>query len=39
VTGHAIAIDNTGKTVEVDIGDIYARAKEAFGAQPSPAEY
>ncbi|NLF19586.1 MAG: hypothetical protein GX595_20340 [Lentisphaerae bacterium] len=39
VTGHAIALDNTGKTVEVDIGDIYARAKETFGIEPSPAEY
>lgn len=39
VTGHARAIDNTGQSVHVSIDDIYAKAKEAFGSEPSTAEY
>ena len=39
VTGYARAIDNTGKSVHVSIDDMYAKAKEAFGSEPSPAEY
>jgi len=31
VTGYAVAIDNTGKTVAVNIDDIYGKAKKLFG--------
>lgn len=33
ITGYAQAIDNTGKQVSVNIGDIYALAKKEFGEQ------
>lgn len=39
VTGHACAIDNTGQSVHISIDDIYIKAKEVFGSEPSPAEY
>lgn len=41
VCGYAIAIDNTGKTVNVNINDIYAKAKKSFGdnAEITRAEY
>lgn len=31
VSGYAVAIDNTGKTVAVNIDDIYGKAKKLFG--------
>lgn len=31
ICGYAVAIDNTGKQVSVNINDIYAKAKKAFG--------
>ncbi len=39
ISGWAQAFDNTGKTVLVSLGDIYTKAKEAFGVGPNEAEY
>lgn len=39
VTGHAIAVNNTGKHVVVNIDSIYDMAKIAFGVSPTRAEY
>ena len=39
LSGYATAIDNTGKSVTVSMGDIYALAESAFGVTPTAAEY
>lgn len=39
VSGSAIAIDNTLKTVDIYLSQIYDKAKEAFGRDVEPAEY
>lgn len=39
LTGFAVAIDHTGKEIEVNLNEIYPRAAEAFGKIPTAAEY
>jgi hypothetical protein len=39
VTGSAVAVDHTGKTVTIFLSDIYKLAHEAFGVRPNGAEY
>lgn len=39
ITGYAVAVNHEGKTVEIDIDGIYQAAKEAFGTEPSLAQY
>lgn len=37
--GNAVAFDNTGNVVQVNLDDIYAKAFDAFGVQPTAATY
>ncbi len=39
ISGWAMAFDNTGKQVEVRLGDIYEKAHEAFGVDTTLASY
>ena len=39
LTGYAVAVDNKGGLVEVNIADIYGLAAAELGAEPSRAEY
>jgi hypothetical protein len=39
LTGWAVAVNKKGQQVMVSIDDIYDKAKEAFGVQPSPASW
>lgn len=39
VAGNAVAFDNTGKFVQVNLNDIYDKAFQAFGVKPTAAEY
>lgn len=39
VSACSVAIDNTGRTVIVDIDDIYRKAEDAFGFEPTAAQY
>lgn len=39
LTGYSVAFDHTGTEVRVDIGDIYDKARLAFGMNPDQATY
>lgn len=39
VTGDALAFDNTGEVIYLNLNDIYDLAKAKFGIDPSKAEY
>ncbi len=39
VTGWAMAVDNTGKQVSININSIYDLAKKELGGEVTPAEY
>ena len=39
ITGRAVAFDHTGKVVELSLSEIYDRAKQEFGVEPTAAEY
>jgi hypothetical protein len=39
ITGSALAVDCTGKTVAVELRDIYQLAEAAFGVRPDDAEH
>ena len=39
ITGYAVAVNHEGKTVEINIDDIYRLAEKAFGSEPSLAQY
>lgn len=39
VSGYAVAFDSTGRSVQVSLNSIYELAKEAFGKEPTRAEY
>ena len=39
ITGFATAVSWTGETVRISLDDIYQKAQEAFGVEPSRASY
>ena len=39
ICGNAVAFDNTGKVVQVNLDDIYTKAFQAFGVKPNDATY
>lgn len=39
LTGYAVAIDRTGKEVSINLDNIYALARDAFGREPAPCTY
>ena len=39
LTGYAIAVNDKGKTVDVNIDDIYHLAEKSFGVRPTAAQY
>lgn len=39
ITGFATAVSWTGETVQISLDDIYQKAQEAFGVEPSQAAY
>lgn len=39
ITGHAVAVAWDGRIEYIDLNQIYDRAKEVFGVEPTPAEY
>lgn len=39
LTGHATAIHSNGERIDIDISDIYARAKEKWSVEPTEAYY
>ena len=39
VAGHAIALNNEGKVVQLNLSDIYGLALKEFGVEPTRAEY
>jgi hypothetical protein len=39
ISGHAIALNNEGKVVQLNLSDIYGLALKEFGVEPARAEY
>ena len=39
LNGYTCAVNSTGKTVELNLNQIYQQAKRRFGAMPTTAEY
>ena len=39
ISGNAVAVDHTGKVVQVNLNDIYSLAAKEFGVTPTVAEY